>query len=68
MVCPLMQCKHFVQDCCLIVYHPYRPLTQYFQQDLQDDELMSLSWRICNDSLRSDVCLQHPPHMIALGR
>lgn len=34
----------FVQDCCLIVYHPYRPLLQYVQDMGQEDMLLPLAW------------------------
>jgi len=57
-------------DCCLIIYHPYRPLLQ-FLQDLNikesDDRLSLMAWRVLNDSYRSDVMLQYPPYMIALA-
>lgn len=32
------------QDCCLIVYHPYRPLLQYVQDMGQEDMLLPLAW------------------------
>lgn len=34
----------FFQDCCLIVYHPYRPLLQYVQEMGQEDMLLPLAW------------------------
>ncbi|VDO61174.1 unnamed protein product [Haemonchus placei] len=40
-------------DCCLVVYHPYRPLTTMLQ--------------VANDSLRSDCSLLYPPHIIAIA-
>uniref|UniRef100_A0A1B0AKL6 Cyclin C-terminal domain-containing protein n=1 Tax=Glossina palpalis gambiensis TaxID=67801 RepID=A0A1B0AKL6_9MUSC len=48
-------------DCCLIVYQPYRPLLQLVQDMGQEDQLLTFSWRIVNDSLRTDIaiaCLQ----------
>jgi cyclin C len=61
-------CLLEMMDCSLIVYHPYRPLMQLFQQDLPtDDSLVSLAWGIVNDSLRSDVCLMYAPYQIALS-
>jgi len=54
-------------DCCLIVYHPYRPLHQFFQDLGHDEALLSLSWKIINDSLRTDVSLMYPPYQIALA-
>lgn len=42
------------QDCCLIVYHPYRPLLQYVQDMGQEDMLLPLAWyRFC---LRKPCC------------
>uniref|UniRef100_A0A671TBT2 Cyclin-C-like n=1 Tax=Sinocyclocheilus anshuiensis TaxID=1608454 RepID=A0A671TBT2_9TELE len=54
------------QDCCLIVYHPYRPLLQYVQDMGQEDMLLPLAW-IVNDTYRTDLCLLYPPFMIALA-
>jgi len=55
-------------DCCLIVYHPYRPLLQIFQDfSSHDESLLPLSWKIINDSLRTDVALLYPPYQIALA-
>lgn len=34
----------------------------------QDDQsLLQQAWRVCNDSLRTDLCLMYPPSLIALG-
>ncbi|XP_013379472.1 cyclin-C-like [Lingula anatina] len=63
------ECEFFLlemMDCSLVLYHPYRPLTQYIA-DLGQEELLPLSWRIINDSLRTDVCLLYPPYLIALA-
>lgn len=54
-------------DCCLIVYHPYRPLTQYIADLGQEDILLPTAWRIVNDTYRCDVCLMYPPYLIALA-
>lgn len=54
-------------DCCLIVYHPYRPLTQYVTDLGMEDSILPIAWRIVNDSLRTDVCLLYPPYQIALA-
>ena len=53
-------------DCCLIVFHPYRPLTQYLADLGQEDILLPTAWRIVNDSYRCDVNLLYPPYLIAL--
>ena len=41
----------------------------HYAQDMLpgDENLLSLAWRIVNDSLRTDICLLYPPYMIALG-
>jgi cyclin C len=67
-----------LMDCCLILYHPYRPLTTYVQ-DLKNsygdgkdhskdkDELLNLAWTVVNDTYRTDIPLLYPPHLIAIG-
>lgn len=69
------ECEFFlleVMDCCLIVYHPYRPLLQYVNNLAQGDTklietLLPVAWRIVNDSYRTDVILLYPPFQIALA-
>ena len=64
------ECEFFVLEtmtCCLILYHPYRSLVQYVKDINEDDNFLSLAWRIVNDSLRTDVCLIYPPYQIALA-
>ncbi|PAV78069.1 hypothetical protein WR25_09265 [Diploscapter pachys] len=62
-----------VMDCCLIVYHPYRPLTSFIQDLAKDttikdiDQIEAQCWKVANDSLRSDCALLFPPHVIALS-
>jgi cyclin C len=66
----VLECEFFLleaMDCCLILFHPYRPLLQYIQDMSQDEALLQLAWRIINDSLRTDVSLLYPPYMIALA-
>ncbi|KAL5290589.1 CCNC family protein [Megaselia abdita] len=64
----ILECEFFLLenlDCCLIVYQPYRPLLQFIQDIGPDDSLLNLTWRIINDSLRTDVCLLYPPYQIS---
>lgn len=66
----VLECEFFLlemMDCCLVLYHPYRPLTEYFKELAHEDTLYPLAWRIINDSLRTDVCLLYPPYLIALA-
>jgi cyclin C len=67
-----------LMDCCLILYHPYRPLTLYIQdvKDMKDtkeqtakdkDEMLNTAWNILNDSYRTDIPLLYPPHLIAIS-
>lgn len=60
-----------LQDCCLIVYHAYRPLVEYVsdvaEAGKEEKELLALAWRLVNDSLRTDAALLFPPFQIALG-
>ena len=59
------------QDCCLIVYHAYRPLVEYVEDvregGREDKELLTLSWRLVNDSLRTDAALLFPPFQVVLS-
>lgn len=67
----IWECEFYlleVMDCCLIVYHPYRPLVQFVSDMCPDDtQMLQVAWRICNDSLRTDLCLLYPPSLIALA-
>lgn len=66
----ILECEFYLlemMDCCLILYHPYRPLTQYAADINSEDSLLQLSWRIVNDTLRTDIPLLYPPYMIALA-
>eukprot|EP00057_Strongylocentrotus_purpuratus_P010524 XP_011664998.1 PREDICTED: cyclin-C-like [Strongylocentrotus purpuratus] len=43
----ILECEFYVleiMDCCLIVYHPYRPLIQYASDLGQEDQLLPLAW------------------------
>uniref|UniRef100_A0A673H1M6 Cyclin-C n=1 Tax=Sinocyclocheilus rhinocerous TaxID=307959 RepID=A0A673H1M6_9TELE len=55
-ICSWMFGLDLFQDCCLIVYHPYRPLLQYVQDMGQEDMLLPLA---CGQSYR--LCLLPPP-------
>lgn len=64
------ECEFYLlelMDCCLIVYHPYRPLVQYVADMGYADSLLPVAWRIVNDSYRTDVILLYPPFQIALA-
>lgn len=67
----ILECEFYLLenlDCCLIVYQPYRPLLQFLQDmSPHEDQLLTLAWRIVNDSLRTDVCLLYPPYQIAIA-
>ncbi|XP_018333611.1 cyclin-C isoform X2 [Agrilus planipennis] len=66
----ILECEFYLLenlDCCLIVYQPYRPLLQMVQDLGHEEQLLTLAWRIVNDSLRTDVCLLYPPYQIAIG-
>lgn len=66
----ILECEFYLLenlDCCLIVYQPYRPLLLFVQDIGQEDQLLTVAWRIVNDSLRTDVSLLYPPYQIAIG-
>ncbi|CAG8484651.1 11959_t:CDS:2 [Ambispora gerdemannii] len=54
-------------DFNLIVFHPYRTLTTLAQELGQKHEAIRDAWTIVNDSYKTDLCLSHPPHMIAIA-
>jgi cyclin C len=54
----------------VLAFHFYfvdRPLVQFVQDYGQEDQILPLSWKIVNDSLRTDISLMYPPYQIALG-
>ena len=62
----------------LIVYHPYRSLVQLTGRDQPDskkksnllkldDETLQNAWFVINDIYRSELCLLHSPHILALA-
>lgn len=66
----IMECEFLLLemlDCCLIIFHPYRPLTQYIADLGQEEILLPTAWKIVNDTYRCDVALLYPPYLIALA-
>lgn len=64
----ILECEFYLLenlDCCLIVYQPYRPLLVFVQDIGQEDQLLTVAWRIVNDSLRTDVSLLYPPYQVS---
>ncbi|XP_024024210.1 cyclin-C1-2 isoform X1 [Morus notabilis] len=52
----------------LVVFHPYRSLSQLLQDAaLNDISMTQLTWGLVNDTYRMDLILVHPPHLIALA-
>jgi len=69
-VTQILECEFYLLellDCCLIVFHPYRPLTKYVTDMGQEGDILPFAWRVVNDSLRCDICLLYPPYLIALA-
>jgi cyclin-C len=63
----ILECEFYLLenlDCCLIVYQPYRPLLVFIQDIGTEDQLLTVAWRIVNDSLRTDVSLLYPPYQV----
>ncbi|EDR04949.1 uncharacterized protein LACBIDRAFT_168583, partial [Laccaria bicolor S238N-H82] len=59
-------------ECDLIVFHPYRTLLTLFPFYLSMLPVLSLTSppfqrSIINDTYRSELCLVHPPHLIAIA-
>lgn len=66
----VLECEFYLlemMDCCLILYHPYRPLTQYVQDWREKDIILPVAWHVINDSYRTDIPLLYPPHQIAIA-
>lgn len=66
----ILECEFYLLenlDCCLIVFQPYRPLLLLIQDIGQEEQLQALSWRIINDSLRTDLSLLYAPHQVRLN-
>ncbi|CAF0826141.1 unnamed protein product [Didymodactylos carnosus] len=64
----ILECEFYlleIMDCCLIIYHPYRSLNTYIKEMQIDTPTFELTWRIINDSLKTDVSLLYPPYKIA---
>ncbi|OAY32852.1 cyclin-C1-2 [Manihot esculenta] len=52
----------------LVVFHPYRSLSQLLQDaGINDTSMIQLSWGLVNDTYKMDLILIHPPHLIALA-
>ena len=54
-------------NCFFLILFFDRPLVQFVQDYGQEDQILPLSWKIVNDSLRTDISLMYPPYQIALG-
>ncbi|CAK9250475.1 unnamed protein product [Sphagnum jensenii] len=66
----VLECEFYLlemMDCCLVLYHPYRPLLQYVQDWNNKETILPTAWNVVNDSYRTDVCLLYAPHQIALA-
>lgn len=82
-IAQVLECEFYLlelMDCCLILYHPYRPLVMYVHDmkgihadhsgkvDKEKDELLNLAWTFVNDTYRTDIPLLFPPHLVAIGK
>lgn len=66
----VLECEFYLlemMDCCLIMYHPYRPLVKFCADLSADADLLPMAWRMANDSLRTDAPLLYPPYLTALA-
>ncbi|KAL7116225.1 hypothetical protein ABFS83_04G223600 [Erythranthe nasuta] len=50
----------------LVVFHPYRALSQLLQ-DAGMNDATQLTWGLVNDTYKMDLILTYPPHLIALA-
>ncbi|CAH8359484.1 unnamed protein product [Eruca vesicaria subsp. sativa] len=52
----------------LVVFHPYRSLSQFLQDAaINDVNMNQITWGIVNDTYKMDLILVHPPYRIALA-
>ncbi|XWS47195.1 hypothetical protein CRYUN_Cryun14cG0132200 [Craigia yunnanensis] len=52
----------------LVVFHPYRTLSQLLQDaGMNDMSMTQFSWGLVNDTYKMDLILIHPPYLIALA-
>eukprot|EP01119_Soliformovum_irregulare_P025876 TRINITY_DN9695_c0_g1_i2.p1 TRINITY_DN9695_c0_g1~~TRINITY_DN9695_c0_g1_i2.p1 ORF type:complete len:145 (+),score=20.95 TRINITY_DN9695_c0_g1_i2:352-786(+) len=51
----------------LIIFHPYKPLTEYVADCRLDREFLDVAWNIVNDSYSTETSLMFPPHIIAVA-
>ncbi|CAL2035312.1 hypothetical protein CAEBREN_17055 [Caenorhabditis brenneri] len=70
-----------ILDCCLVVHHPFRPMAEFLDDFRQfslsasgtntpvkdTDAIEAQCQKVANDSLRCDVGLIFPPHIVALS-
>ena len=53
-------------DFYLIVHQPYRSLISFIANS-RLETILTDCWAVVNDSFKTDLCLQHPPHIVALA-
>lgn len=72
----ILQCEFYVLESLeanLIVYHAYPLLDEYVNDvdrhlpQVECRKYFDTLWKIVNDAYRTTACLQHAPHIIALG-
>lgn len=52
----------------LNVHHPYKPLVEAIKKfKVAQNSLAQVAWNFVNDGLRTSLCLQFKPHLIAAG-
>jgi len=66
----VFECEFYLlemMDCCLIMYHPYRPLVKFCADLNADADLLPTAWKMINDCLRTDAPLLYPPYLVGLA-
>eukprot|EP00798_Chlamydomonas_sp_ICE-L_P005639 gene5639-8961_t len=54
-------------DFDLVVFTPYRPLSELIKDASLGDVLGQQAWALVNDSYRTDVAIMYPPHLVAIA-
>eukprot|EP01114_Cavostelium_apophysatum_P023908 TRINITY_DN9170_c0_g1_i1.p1 TRINITY_DN9170_c0_g1~~TRINITY_DN9170_c0_g1_i1.p1 ORF type:complete len:270 (-),score=6.92 TRINITY_DN9170_c0_g1_i1:164-952(-) len=66
----ILECEYYVLealDYLLVVYHPYRSLTECLTDAKTDKRFTEVCWGLINDTYCTDLSLMFPPHVIALA-
>lgn len=50
-----------------VVFHPFMPLDKFSHEFQLDKPCLQAAWMVVNDTYKTDLLLNYPPHLIALA-